>query len=376
MMNFNPPFADAITDFADFNSTLKLPDDNNNTPPQVTSIVDNFMNCLDPHLSMKKGMWFPCGKCILCIKKDANSWFIRICHEMEYHKDNAFLTLTYATKNLPPDSELNPKELSDFMKRLRKPISPKKIRYFAVGEYGEKKGEREKNPHYHMILFGISAPEVQDIIGKTWTYGITSVSNIKSKKGVASYVAKYVEKLATYPRKVKQHPFRLMSLKGEDGGAGGIGYQWIRDHKEEFRQNNGKITLDGKELYGPSYYFKKAYTEEERRERRNEKTMEAIEKVSEEIRARGVSFSVLYKEHLERCQKKAQNCVKRFSNKKSSELHYISPTNRIVEQFLDTKLSNTEFVPEGNISMKFLENLLPNMTPIKHPEIPTNLSPP
>lgn len=63
--------------------------------------------------------------------------------------DNTFLTLTYADENLPLDNSVSPREISLFVKRLRKK-APTKVRYFACGEYGDITGR----PHYHLALFG------------------------------------------------------------------------------------------------------------------------------------------------------------------------------------------------------------------------------
>jgi hypothetical protein len=293
---------------------------------------------------------------------------------MKYHKYNTLLTLTYADEALPTDSELNKRDLQLFLKRLRRAIAPLRIRYFGDGEYGKKKGKRGKNPHYHIILFGISASEVSRVISRVWTYGQTDMKNIDGIAKVAAYVSGYVLKEAIYARKAKQAPFRLMSrgCKGE----GGIGYQWIRDHKEQVRENNGRFFFNGKKIYAPTYYLKKAFTPEERRARWNEAMQKANEKIFEEMRIRGVTFEVLEREHQEKLRIIAQDYVKKFSNKKGSKLHYVSPTNKILERFLDAKNSNTKFIPESDISIKLLEEILPNMTAIKHIEIPTNLSPP
>ncbi len=59
-----------------------------------------------------------------------------------------YVTLTYNQEHLPPGANLVPKELQEFLKRLRK-NTKYTFRYLASGEYGEKK----QRPHYHLILF-------------------------------------------------------------------------------------------------------------------------------------------------------------------------------------------------------------------------------
>ena len=41
------------------------------------------------------------------------------------------------------------------MKKLRGRLSPKRVRYFHCGEYGEK----FSRPHYHVCLFGFGFPD-------------------------------------------------------------------------------------------------------------------------------------------------------------------------------------------------------------------------
>ncbi len=60
-----------------------------------------------------------------------------------------YVTLTYNPEHLPPGGNLVPKELQDFLKRLRK-NTKSTYRYLACGEYGERKTKRA---HYHLVLF-------------------------------------------------------------------------------------------------------------------------------------------------------------------------------------------------------------------------------
>ena len=64
---------------------------------------------------------------------------MRLLHELEYWDKATFITLTYAPEHLPEKSSLKPDDLQKFWKRLRKELKDKKIKYFACGEYGEKK---------------------------------------------------------------------------------------------------------------------------------------------------------------------------------------------------------------------------------------------
>lgn len=106
------------------------------------------MLCRDPYMIGSQA--FPCGGCLPCLFNRRRLWTHRIMLEASLYKDNSFLTLTYDDEHLPVDGSLVKKHLQDFMKRFRKSIEPIKVRYYGVGEYGE----RTQRPHYHLALFG------------------------------------------------------------------------------------------------------------------------------------------------------------------------------------------------------------------------------
>lgn len=79
---------------------------------------------------------------------------VRLMCEQPYHDSSSFLTLTLRDENLKWGYQvptLDPRDLTLFMKRLRKAFPKKRIRFYGCGEYGEKTGR----PHYHVILFGM-----------------------------------------------------------------------------------------------------------------------------------------------------------------------------------------------------------------------------
>ena len=106
------------------------------------------MNCTNP--VNLNGVELQCGKCIACRIAKSNEWGTRIYHELDYYPESCFLTLTYDEEHLPDDYGLHKKHLQDFFKRLRKNTG-KKIKYYAVGEYGE----NYDRPHYHCIMLAI-----------------------------------------------------------------------------------------------------------------------------------------------------------------------------------------------------------------------------
>ena len=60
--------------------------------------------------------------------------------EASRYSSNCFVTLTYDEDHLPLDRSVSRREVQLFMKRLRKAISPLRVRFFACGEYGERFG--------------------------------------------------------------------------------------------------------------------------------------------------------------------------------------------------------------------------------------------
>ena len=106
----------------------------------------------------------PCGKCVGCRSDNAKMWSIRAFNELQFHKDNCFITLTYNDDNPLVQSDpyclcdLRYKHFQDFMKRLRKKTGAK-IQYLCCGEYGLKDGRS----HWHAILFGYDFPDKEPV---------------------------------------------------------------------------------------------------------------------------------------------------------------------------------------------------------------------
>ena len=93
----------------------------------------------------------PCGRCVGCRLERSRQWAIRCVHEASLYDNNCFITLTYDSDHVPSDGSLRVEDFQNFMKRLRKSVAPRRVRFFHCGEYGER-GDR---PHYHAILFNL-----------------------------------------------------------------------------------------------------------------------------------------------------------------------------------------------------------------------------
>jgi hypothetical protein len=154
----------------------------------------------------------PCGRCPVCIYKNAREWAHRIELEMDYYggvSRCAFITLTYDDKHLPTDRSVHKKEVVDFIKRVRDRLDYREIKYYAVGEYGELKGRA----HYHVILMNVDPQDRFDNRGRrrrkeplvaskddywqiheSWKKGFIDIDVPKSTGGSGGYVANYLTK--------------------------------------------------------------------------------------------------------------------------------------------------------------------------------------
>lgn len=73
--------------------------------------------------------------------------------EASQHAQSTFVTLTYGPRELPISNgveTLSPGDLQKWLKRFRVALAPLRIRFFAVGEYGD----NTQRPHYHALIFG------------------------------------------------------------------------------------------------------------------------------------------------------------------------------------------------------------------------------
>lgn len=149
-------------------------------------------------------MEIACGQCAGCRLDKARDWAIRCVHEAQLHDKNSFLTLTYDDDNIPPDYSLRPIDITNFLKRLRKHLSPCKIRFLQVGEYGE----INKRPHHHLLIFGYDFPDkllirssskhplfTSPIVQKLWPFGFNSIGQLTFDS--ACYCTRYTLKKIT-----------------------------------------------------------------------------------------------------------------------------------------------------------------------------------
>lgn len=178
-------------------------------------------------------------------------WTLRLIHESKLHTDSCFTTLTFDEQHYT--GTVSKYDAQCFLKRLRKFIYPKKIRYFMVGEYGETYGRA----HYHIIIFGMPPGDsTRAIIQACWRNGnVDKVSSFEDYR--ARYCAKYVCKKLTgkmaeeyYTRENKEPEFLLMSRRP------GIGMLFAMKYLDNWVKN-GFITIEGHKKSIPKYYLTK-----------------------------------------------------------------------------------------------------------------------
>lgn len=192
----------------------------------------------------------PCGKCDECKIKSAKEWAHRIELEMKHYGGKAaFVTLTFNEEQLgSPD--LQKRDVQLYLKRLRKSLGGREIKYYAVGEYGS----LHLRKHYHLIIMNVDGTDYHGQLQrlknkepllptkddwyfahKAWDKGFADIQ--KPRGGVANYVSGYVAKIAKRARDIKekglQPEFRLMSKA--------LGKREIIRIAEKFKQMNIKL---------------------------------------------------------------------------------------------------------------------------------------
>lgn len=171
-----------------------------------------MLKCLAPYIPPKIGLPVGCGKCFFCNIKKRSKWTARLMMELQDHTDAVFLTLTFSDEHLPNPPYVSKRDLQLFFKRLRKNLSPRKIRYYACAEYGSTRGR----PHYHAIIFNLKFSDV-DAVASAWPYGFFKMDPVMP--GSIAYVAGYVSKKFINSREfhftgeVKEKEFNLMSRR-------------------------------------------------------------------------------------------------------------------------------------------------------------------
>ena len=188
-------------------------------------------------------------------------WAIRCTLESLEHERNCVVNLTYRPADMPADGGLVPKDLTDFLKRLRY-YTGAQFRYFAVGEYGE--GGPGDHPHYHILIFGFDFPDKtewknspkgnlqyrSEVLEKAWKKGFSTVGAMSWD--TAQYVAGYVMKKITgemaegHYGGLEQEFIRVSRMPG-------LGMSWYEKNKDRMYESDN-ILLGDREFLVPKKF--------------------------------------------------------------------------------------------------------------------------
>jgi hypothetical protein len=164
------------------------------------------------------------------------------------------------------------KDLQKFFKRLRK-LSDKKLKYYAVGEYGSTK----KRPHYHIILFNANKEHIK----LAWALNNKPIGNYHIGNVSAAsigYTLKYMSKESKIPIHQNDDRKKEFSVMSKGLGSNYLTELMIKWHKNDLEKRMYVPIEDGKKIAMPRYYKDKMYSVEEK-----DKINQYMGKISEEI---------------------------------------------------------------------------------------------
>lgn len=187
------------------------------------------------------------------------------------HEHNQFITLTYDDQSVPADYSVKLRDWQLFMKRLRH-TQPGKVRFFAVGEYGDI-GLR---PHYHALLFNCDFPDkkfikksqfgrvyTSELLRELWPHGSHEIDSVTQRS--ADYCARYTLKKQNGDR-ADPHYTRVSPIDGNTYRVAtefcvmsrrpGIGHTWFAKFAGDAFPSD-YIIIDGQRRKVPRYYLNK-----------------------------------------------------------------------------------------------------------------------
>lgn len=226
------------------------------------SVIPNrgvFASCMRPTVLSRRleGRieYFVCGQCHLCLARRVREWKDRIFHEYDYWGKGLFITLTYNGDNIPPRASLCKSDLQKFWKRLRKSLGRRRIKYFAVGEYGEsdeygRGADNIGRPHYHAIVLGLEASDLE-VITDAWALGFVHIGMINPT--TVNYVLGYTQKKMRGSDKYIYDSYGI--LPPFQTQSKGIGKRWLMDNLDLVSKDLS-YTVNGVSRGLPRYYVK------------------------------------------------------------------------------------------------------------------------
>lgn len=230
-------------------------------------MVFSASHALFPDLPIK----LPCGQCVGCRLERSRQWAVRCVHEASMHERNAFITLTFDDEHLNSRAIPNSLDKSDFqkfIKRLRKRLDVRRIKYFHCGEYGSVHGR----PHYHACIFGHDFPDRElwtfrngvplyrsAVLESLWPFGFSSVGDVTFES--AAYVARYILKKVTgdlamtHYANIDYETGEIISdrLPEYTTMSNGIGKSWYLKFRDDVYPHD-EVVVRGVRMRPPKYY--------------------------------------------------------------------------------------------------------------------------
>ncbi|QXP08240.1 MAG: replication initiator protein [Arizlama microvirus] len=209
-------------------------------------------------------MDIPCGYCLLCREEQARQTAVRISHEAQLWDENSFLTLTYNDANIPAHGSLDYTHLVKFWKRLRKEIGT--LRYYAVGEYGDK----TFRPHYHACLFGHAFIHDRVIVqtdpyllwesaklNQVWGLGRVRIGALtfETARYTASYVTKKLRSKQRYVRTDEETGELIPVTQPRAFMSRNIGKDWWITYGHQLKDHD-QVVINGQPQKPPRAYDK------------------------------------------------------------------------------------------------------------------------
>lgn len=238
----------------------------------------------------RKIQMVPCGKCIGCRLDYSREWANRIMLETKGRDLNEcwFITLTYNDENLPfrtvidcntgeeiTGATLVKKDLSNFMKRLRRHwehhYGIEGIKFYGCGEYGD----TTHRPHYHIAIMGLPLDPLKlkkykdTEAGRLWSWsegekiwgkGFCVIGRLTWDS--AAYVARYVLKKQKGPEASNFYESKgIIPEFVNMSRRPGIGREYYEKNKEKIYEHDSLIIKSGNKIIEakPPKYYDKLY---------------------------------------------------------------------------------------------------------------------
>lgn len=226
--------------------------------------------CINPYMPFNGHQLkaYPCGHCIFCRQKKGREWTQRLTLEYQDFKENScFITLTYKetdpindTENFDHSRNFHKEDYQNFIRKVKiykerkgEKLTNKNFKYFCAGERGEK---GTKRIHWHLIIFGMKADEMLEMIKRYWHWGdINDAQEIYDSENIAKYVSQYVVKKIGQENKNEaiMHCSKGIGLRK----AKELFTEPIKQAWESYRTIQGVIVWNGKKIYFDRYLREK-----------------------------------------------------------------------------------------------------------------------